>query len=317
MGKIVIVPELEARHLARIRDAAPGWELIAGKSAPGFMEHAKEAEIIGGWNRDVREAVLRPGTALKWVQNWSAGVDSLPLDRFKELGIALTSASGVHPYPISETIFAMILGFARQIHVAVRHQTVRRWGQYGAMAEIHGRTIGILGAGAIGVETAKVAKAFGMRVIGVRRSGEPAEWIDEMYGMDGLNELLGRSDYIVNCLPHTPETFHLIGEEQFAAMKDGAFYVNIGRGKTTDSDALLAALRSGKLAGAGLDVFEQEPLPAEHPFWAMENIILTPHNAGSTTAYSDRVIDIFADNLKAYLQHGAPAVNVVQIDIGY
>jgi phosphoglycerate dehydrogenase-like enzyme len=317
LGKIVAVHSLESRHISLIQEAAPGWTIIDGSDRLAAQEHLHDAEIILGWNKLVDELAVSDTSKLKWLQNWGAGVDRLPLERFQQLGITLTSASGVHPYPISETIFAMLLGFTRHLHIAIRNQSGGKWVNSGMMDEAHGRTIGILGVGAIGSETARLAKAFNMKVVGLRRSGRPEEWVDTMYDNAGLNEMLSNCDYVVNCLPYTHETEHLMGEEQFAAMKTTAFYINIGRGKTTDTGALVEALQSRGIAGAGLDVFETEPLPADHPLWRMDNVIMTPHNAGSTLFYTERVIEIFVHNLKKFVHGYAPDVSVVDLGSEY
>ncbi|MFC4104012.1 D-2-hydroxyacid dehydrogenase [Paenibacillus xanthanilyticus] len=320
MGKIVVVNPIKEKHVRQIREQAPGWEVVASEERfeqAKLRAHLDGAEIVVGWNRTVEEAVSDPASRIRWIQHWGAGVEHLPLALLKERGIRLTNATGVHAAPISETILGLMLAFARDLHKAIRSQTVRSWGSYGELGEIHGKTIGILGVGAIGEETARIAKAFQMHVLGVRRSGLPAAGVDRMYGMDGLHEVLRESDFVVNCLPHTAETDHLLDRAAFAVMKPTAYYINIGRGKTTDTAALMEALTAGKLAGAGLDVFEEEPLPADHPLWGMDNVIVTPHNAGSTYRYTDRLIDIFAANLAQYAQGLDPAINEVELSLGY
>jgi len=314
---MIIMTPLNENQLRRVQSAAPGWRILNGKDRSVWLGHLPEAEIVGGWNKEAATACLAGHSSLRWVHNWGAGVDSLPLEAFRSRGILVTNSSGVHPYPISETIFALMLAFTRKIQVYVRNQAERKWHHANLGQELHGRTLGILGVGAIGRETARVAKAFGMKVLGLRRSGEPMPEVDRMYDYRGLNEVLRESDYVVNILPLTPETRHWIGEEQFRAMKPSAFYVNVGRGQTTDTDALMRALTEGRIAGAGLDVFEQEPLPPEHPLWGLDNVIITPHTAGSTIHYNDRVLDIFLPNLEAYLA-GKPLVsNVVDLELGY
>jgi phosphoglycerate dehydrogenase-like enzyme len=232
-------------------------------------------------------------------------------------GIVLTNASGVHAFPISETILAMMLAFARKLHLSIRHQEQRAWKSVGPLGEIHGQTMGVIGVGAIGEETARLGKAFGMKVLGVRRSGAPSPHVDRMYGQDGLDEVLQQSDYVIVTLPLTPETRHLIGQREFMRMKASAYFINIGRGGTVHTEALLDALREGRIAGAGLDVFEQEPLPAASPLWEQENVIITPHNSGATVYYDDRAADIFLANLKAYLHNGRPSINVVDFNKNY
>lgn len=317
MSKIVCVHSLSPQHAELIRGTAPGWELIAGKERELWLPHLKEAEIVLGWNAAAEEECLKPGATLRWVQNFGAGVDRMPLDALAAKGVIVTNASGVHAYPISETIFAMMLGWTRKIHESVRYQSERRWQSVGSLGEIHGKTIGIVGVGAIGEETARLARAFGMKVLGVRRSGEPSPHVDRMYDLSGLDELLSESDYVVVTLPLTPETKHLFDRARFRSVKQGAFFINIGRGGTTDTEALIEALQNGVIAGAGLDVFEQEPLPPDSRLWGMDNVIITPHNSGSTVYYNERIVDIFVHNLKDYLQGREPSRNRIDLEKRY
>lgn len=300
--KMVILQPLPDEAVERIRRAAPGWDVIDAARRSDWPERLPEAEIVCGWKPEAAEACLGAGSRLRWLQAWGAGVDKLPLDRLSRAGVAVTTASGVHPNPMSETAFAMMLAFSRGLHAAVRNQMRGAWQAAGSLGEIHGKTLGIVGVGAIGLEIARLGKAFGMRVLGMRRSGEPAAVVDRMYDRSGLDELLPACDYVVAVMPLTEETRHMFGREQFASMKRTAYFINVSRGATTDTEALVEALREGVIAGAGLDVFEQEPLPADHPLWSMDNVIVTPHTGGVTDRYQERALDIFLDNLSAYLQ---------------
>ncbi|MEF3305832.1 D-2-hydroxyacid dehydrogenase [Paenibacillus sp. GYB003] len=314
---MLVLHELEPHLLEAVRGAAPGFEVLTAAEGAVEDRHYAEAEIICGWNAKAKQLAMQPGTALRWIQTWGAGIERLPLAAIKERGIWLTNASGVHPKPISESVFAMVLAFTRKLHVAIRNQQERVWEPARGLGEAHGKTMTILGVGEIGKEVAKIAKAFGMRVLGVRKSGAPAECVDRMATFGEMAAMLAESDYVVNCLPLTDETRHIVGKEAFAAMKRSAFYVNIGRGGTTDTDALVDALREGRIAGAGLDVFEQEPLPADHPLWAMDNVIMTPHHTGITTEYDRRVADIIVANLAAYREGREPPVNRIPADRMY
>jgi len=230
----------------------------------------------------------------------------------------ITSASGVHAYPISETIFALMLGLTRKIHTYVRNQVKKNWHHAQLGLEMHGKTVGIIGVGAIGKETAKLAKAFGMKVIGVRFSGKPEEYVDEMFTSSQLNDILPKCDYVVVTLPSTKETYHMFGKKQFSLMKPSAYFINIGRGDTVVEQELIDALREQKIAGAGLDVFEKEPLSENSPLWEFDNVIITPHTSGSTENYDKRVIeDIFLPNLKHYIEENKPTINVVDYHRGY
>jgi phosphoglycerate dehydrogenase-like enzyme len=317
MPKMVCVHTLEEEQVEKIRQMAPDWEIVHSKDKELLLTHLKDAEIVMDWNDTARAECLQPGTKLRWVQNWGAGVDQFPLDALAARGIFLTTASGVHAFPISEVIFTMMLAFTRKLHLSIRHQLEAAWQSTAPHGEIHGKTIGVIGVGAIGEETARLAKAFGMKVLGVRRSGEPAEYVDQMYDNSGLDTVLAESDFLVVTLPLTKETKHMFSKPQFDRMKPTAMFINIGRGGTTDTEALVQALKDGTIAGAGLDVFEQEPLPATSPLWGMDNVIMTPHNSGSTDRYGERVVDIFLHNLKEYLQGREPSLNRVDYNKQY
>lgn len=317
MPKIVCVHSLSPQQAELIRQTASGFEFVHGKEKELWLPHLKDAEIVVGWNAAIREECLKPDSRLRWLQNWNAGVDNMPFAELAKREIIVTNASGVHPYPISETIFAMMLGLTRKVHLSIRNQMQNKWQNTGSLGEIHGKTMGLVGVGAIGEETARLAKAFGMKVLGVRRSGQPSPYVDRMYDQSRLEELLQQSDYVVVTLPLTKETEHMFGSRQFQCMKPTAYFINIGRGGTTDTAALVEALREGVIRGAGLDVFEQEPLPASSPLWEMEQVIITPHNAGSTENYTERVIEIFLRNLQDYVQGSEPSWNRVDLNKQY
>ncbi|MFC4802772.1 D-2-hydroxyacid dehydrogenase [Neobacillus sp. GCM10023253] len=316
--KIVITHNLEQNLFDQIKMVVPDWELIASKEKNIWQEHAKDAEIIAGWKKGLDEYCLAPDSKLKWLQSWSAGVNTLPLEKLEAHNILLTGASGVHAYPISETIFALMLGLTRKIHTYVQNQQAKTWHHANMKLEIHGKTIGIIGVGTIGKETAKIAKAFGMKVLGVRHSGQPAEFVDEMYTTDQLDALLPQCDYVVVTLPLTKETRRMFGAEQFKLMKPEAFFINIGRGEIVVEEEIVKALQEGEIAGAGLDVFEKEPLSQDSPLWELENVIITPHTSGSTEHYNDRVVEnILIPNLKSYLSGEDPSINLVDYAKGY
>lgn len=318
MPTIVFVHDLKPHHVSAIQSIAPDWKLVFGRDKSLWENELVHAEIVGGWNRHVQEAFLEsPNWELKWLQNWGAGVDVLPLAKFLERGVLVTNASGVHANPISETVVAFMLGLTRKIDTYVRNQSKHVWHHSGLNMEMHGKTVGILGVGAIGEEVARLCKAFGMNVLGVRKSKSPSPVVDEMYSMGELSDVFSKSDYVVNTLPLTDETRRLMGKPEFQAMKKTAFYINIGRGATTDESAMIEALSTGEIAGAGLDVFEVEPLPEQSPLWDMENVIVTPHTSGSTEFYDDRVIDIFTENLRSYVQGEGLVQNVVDLKLQY
>ena len=316
MKKMIVMRETPA-GMEEMRAAAPDWEIVFCENEEAAAPHLMDAEIIATWSGAQVKKALSGGN-LKWVQFFAAGVDSLPLAEMKGKGVYLTNASGVHGVPISETMFAMILAFARGIGTALSDQKKHVWNQGGhALTEIHEKTLGILGVGAIGVEAARIGKAFGMRVLGLRRGGKPAENVDEMFAPERAEEMLERCDYVMNVLPWTKETENFMNAARFARMKKTACYVSAGRGATTDQEALVDALQTGKIACAGLDVTVPEPLPADSPLWDMDNVILTPHMAGLTDRYFERAAGILLENLKSYIDTGAPIKNLVNYDLQY
>jgi phosphoglycerate dehydrogenase-like enzyme len=316
--KLIITQDLDTSYNEILKEILPEWDIYIGKDPTLWAEHLKDAEIIAGWKKEVGQHCLQSPSQLKWLQVWSAGVNSYPLNELETRNISVTSANGVHAYPISETIFGLMLALTRKIHTYVKNQQSKTWHHAHMNQEIHEKTVGIIGVGSIGKETAKIAKAFGMKVIGIRHSGQPEQYVDEMYKQTQLNDILPLCDYVVITLPLTKETHRLFGAEQFKLMKSSAFLINIGRGEIVDESALINALSDKEIAGAGLDVFEKEPLSQDSPLWDLENVIITPHTSGSTQYYNQRVMDdIFIPNLKEYLKGKQPSINLVDFDKGY
>jgi D-2-hydroxyacid dehydrogenase (NADP+) len=255
---------------------------------------------------------------LRWYQQWGAGTDWLMRHpEIASLDFTLTNASGVHSIPISEHILALMLAFARRLPEAVRAQSQREWARGMGAFELADKKLLLIGVGAIGKRTAQIAAALGMHVTGMRRNPSKAlPGIDQVVGPDQLLEILPEADFVVLTMPLTEETRHMFDAKAFEAMKSSAYIFNIGRGGTIDESALIEALRTGKIAGAGLDVFDTEPLPQYSPLWQMENVIITAHYSGETPHYDDRALEIFIDNLERY-SNNQSLRNVVDKDAGY
>jgi phosphoglycerate dehydrogenase-like enzyme len=267
-----------------------------------------------------RDLLLRAHN-LRWYQQWAAGANwLLRYPEAAEMDFVLTNASGVHAIPISEHIFALLLALGRGIGRSVRaqmHAEWMAWEEKSDVFELADKTMVLIGVGAIGERTAQVAAAFGMRVLGVRRNPERgAAGAEAMFGPDRLLDVLPEADFVVITAPLTDETRGMIGERELRAMRPTAYIVNIGRGGIVDEDALICALQEGRIAGAGLDVFETEPLPEDSPLWKMENVVITAHYAGATPHYDERAMAIFLDNLRRY-KAGEPLRNVVDKKLGY
>jgi phosphoglycerate dehydrogenase-like enzyme len=282
----------------------------------------------------VPETVVDLAPDLKWVQLHSAGADHVLDSALMDSDITLTTSSGIHATPIAEYVFASILAHRWRVPHWTRCQREGEWpsGRWELYArpELRGGTLGILGYGSIGREVGRLARAFGMRVLALRRSPGRAERgytppntgdregviPERIYRPDSLHDMLAECDYVVIALPLTPDTEHMIGEAELQAMKPDAYLVNIARGGIVDESALIQALREGWIAGAGLDVFEQEPLPADSPLWGLENVLMSPHVAGFTPRYDERAATLFAENLGRYLA-GQPLLNLVEKSKGY
>jgi phosphoglycerate dehydrogenase-like enzyme len=301
------------RWLRGERDDNPEFDRLVEQQ---IAECLKPAEVIIGWPR-LPQAALDAAVSLRWLQTASAGIDRADPEVFKH--ITMTNASGVAAVAMAEYVIGMILMFAKGFPHLMRRQQAREWDRTFEGREVWGSTCGIVGMGAIGGETARRAKALGMRVLATRRSVSertPDELADELLPSSDLPYLLGESDYVVVAAPLTPETRHLIGADELRQMKRTAVLINVGRGPIIDEEALIAALRDGTIAGAGLDVTYKEPLPEESPLWGMDNVVITPHISADTPIYADRTADIVCDNLRRYLA-GEPLRNIVDLVRGY
>lgn len=245
---------------------------------------------------------LPDGAAPDWVQTLNSGVDSYDLDGLAARGTAVTNAAGVAANPIAEQVLGYMLTFERRIHTGIRQQEREgTWRKYSA-GELRGKTLGVVGVGAIGTRVAELAAGFDMEVIGTKRTPETApDVVDEAHPPSGLPELLVRSDYVVLACPLVEATRGLIGREELMAMGSDAVLVNVARGEVVDEAALETALQQGRIRGAALDVFEEEPLPADSPLWDLPNVVVTPHMAGSTPKYADRIGALFAENYERYV----------------
>jgi D-2-hydroxyacid dehydrogenase (NADP+) len=265
-----------------------------------------EADVLvvsGLWRNEFLERAGR----LRFIQSISAGTDQYASDLLRATGVLLASAQGANERAVAEHAVALILALTRQIGQARDNQAARTW--RGMIAhrtrredELGGKTLLIVGLGRIGSRLAALARAFDMRVIGVKRdtSVTPDE-VDAVIAPDRLLEVLPDADFVALTCPLTPETTGLIGTPQFAAMKRSAYLINVARGRVVDEAAMLAALQDGRIAGAGLDCFHDEPLPASSPLWRFDNVIVTPHTAGETRRYEANIVDLLLDNLDRLL----------------
>ncbi|WP_372618217.1 D-2-hydroxyacid dehydrogenase [Falsiroseomonas sp.] len=286
------------------RYAARGGTLpvIEARSLEELEARIGEADVLlvsGFW----RNHLAKPGGRLKFIQSISAGVDQYDPAALRAAGIRLASAQGANANAVSEHAIALILALARRIPEGRDNQAKRHWrGMIGDLTrredELGGKTLVVVGIGRIGGRLARLAKAFGMHVVGLRRDpARGAEGADEIHGMEALHAQLARADIVALTCALTEETRGMMDAAAFAAMKPGAMLVNVARGKVCDEAALIAALQSGRIGEAALDVTAEEPLPADSPLWSMPNVLITPHTGGETRRYEDNVLDLMEENL--------------------
>lgn len=319
------------RLLEQLRAVDERLEVIQDRQAG---PHASRVEVVYTW-RTLPQPEEAP--RLRWIQLHTAGADHL-LDTpwLRRQGVRVTTASGIHAGPMAEYVLASLLAWQRRVPRMVRDQDRARWpsGRWGlyALPELRGATLGIVGYGSIGRQVAHLARAQGMRVLALKRSperpaeegyrppdvpGDPEGAIPErFYGPAERLSMLGECDFVVVCLPLNRETRHFIGAPELRSLPDHAYLVNVARGGVLDEAALVRALDQGWIAGAGLDVYESEPLPRESPLWRREDVILSPHVAGFSLRYDERAVKLFAANLRRYLD-GEPLYNEVRGELAY
>jgi len=249
----------------------------------------------------ISDGLIKRAKNLQWIQSIASGVDAI-VD-LPSLGkdVLLTSTRGIHRPQMSEMAILLMLSLSRNFPKIIRNQDKGIWERWPAKL-LYQKKVGILGLGAIGEEIARKCKTFGMTVFGIDIVQRKVDAVDYSYGPEDLLKVVQEVDYLVIVLPSTPQTHKMVGENVLSSMKPTAFLINIGRGNVIDETALIHALESGKIAGAALDVFSQEPLPKEHPFWKTKNLILTPHIGGTSTIYVDQVLSIFEENLRRFLR---------------
>lgn len=299
----------------RLAAEFPGLEVIDGRQPADLERHLPRAAIVYG---TPPAAQVPRATNLKWIQLNSAGVPLELCAVLKGREVVVTNLTGLYGPTIAEHALGLILMLARNLHAAVRQQVEGKWQRdlRNTMFDLHGRTIAVVGLGNIGQNLARLCRGMGMRVIGCRRRPGPTPHVDQLYKVEDLGAMLGEADVVAVAAPLTWRSDGLLGPVEFAALKSGAVFVNVSRGRVAEEEALLAALREGRIAGAGLDAFAVEPLPPGHPFWTMPQVIVSPHYSGDTVNLSALPGERFLTNLRAFLD-GRPLEKVVDVAEGY
>ena len=314
---VVAVVGAEDRELAGLEAGDALARVIRIDDPADLPTSLGEADAVFAWSSGRRSLLdaVPDAPRLRWIQSSSAGVEDLADPVLAERGIVLTNAGGVFDVGLAESVLGFLLVFSARILESAR----RAPGEWVSdpVRVLRGTVALVVGAGSIGTETGRLLRSVGLRVRGVARTARPTDDLFEsIVGPDGLQAELAIADHVVNVLPITPATRRMFGSSEFAAMKPAAVFVNIGRGATVDEPALIHALERRVIAGAALDVFEEEPLPAENPLWRMPNVLVSPHRAGDHEGWEGDVVALFIDNLRRFVS-GEPLRNVVDVGIGY
>jgi phosphoglycerate dehydrogenase-like enzyme len=316
---LLVIGDPAANYLKPLAALPDETQVVVSRDRDRLKESAAAADVI--LNADFQDPTLLTGTfphatRVRWIHSLMAGVDKVLSPEIVASDVPMTNGRGLYGRSLAEWTIGAMAYFAFDFRRLLRQQAVGRWESFDHPT-LFGRTLGIVGYGAIGRAIAERARPFGIRVVTSRRTaGDADPMVDKAYAPPQLNEMLAECDYVAVTAPLTAETRGLIGAVQIAAMKPTAVLINVGRGAVIDEDALLAALESGKLRGAALDVFTTEPLPSGHAFYRMENVLLSPHTADRNPESRTRAVDFFLKNFERF-RIGEPLENIVDKHAGY
>lgn len=276
-----------------------------------------EAEVLVTFGEDLDAGDIETAAHLKWIMVASAGIEKMPHAAIADRGIIVSNVKGIHKTPMSESVLAHLLALKRSLPFIYENQHKKEWNRKTGATELLGSTALILGPGAIGSEIGRLLQAFGVHTIGCNRSGAEAEFMDDMVSFDRITDALPNADTVISVLPSTPETKHLLKSEHFKAMKNEAIFMNFGRGDLVEDAVLIGALENAEIGTAVLDVFNTEPLPADHPYWEMDNVIISPHASSHSGKYVDRALEVFIPNLHKWVNEESEPTNLVSLEKGY
>ncbi len=304
-----------------LRSELAGADLRVAADAATAEPHWPEIEVLFTWNRGFGPDQFGAAPRLRWIHSLSAGIDGLLFPELMASQVLLTSTKGVHAKTMAHHALALILALARGLDIFGRYQTSARWMGHAEdlpLQDLDEKTLAVVGLGTVGREVASLARTFGMTILASRRHLELGSdpLVDRLFGANELLEMLSLADVVVLSCALTKETAGLFDAEAFAAMRPGAYLINLARGGVVQEDALVRALSEGQLAGVGLDVFSEEPLPASHPLWHLDRVIITPHVAVDSQGLRERAIALARENFRRF-RAGEPLLNVVRKDWGY
>jgi phosphoglycerate dehydrogenase-like enzyme len=318
---ILVIGRLRTKLLDRLTESTSDAHVVVGGEPEAFAAVADEATVVLSWGatRDQLRQIVHMCPNLRWIHVMSAGLDTVLSAELEESPAVLTNGRGVFSLSLGEWAIGAILYFAKDFRRLIRSQAEGRWDPFDVV-EISGQTVGIVGYGDIGRAVAARAGALGMRVLGLNRRGplpdHPDVLAQEIFAPRDRIRMIEQCDYLVVTAPLTPHTRGLIGEVELAAMKPDSVVINIGRGPVIQEEALLRALSEKRIKGAALDVFDTEPLPDGHPFYSLENVLLSPHSADHTTVWLTNAMEFFLENLQRF-RKGESLVNVIEKGRGY
>ena len=298
--KILVLDGHAEIYRDRLQPEFPTTEWVLAHGLSELPKDVSDIDVLISFAIELTDEFYQRATRLKWIQCLATGVDQVLRCPSLRPETILTSGRGVHGAPMRETVVYLMMAVSRDVKSLVEEQKAHVWNRrfYNLFT---GKTAAVVGVGVVGTAIAQLLKAFGMHVIGVSRTPRTVEGFDEMMPTDRLREAAGRADFLINVLPANADNALLFDRAVFAAMKPSAYYISAGRGQTVDEPALIAALRERRIAGAGLDVFQTEPLPADSPFWELPNVFITPHLGGYTIEYEDLIMPLITDNMRLFL----------------
>ena len=310
-----ITVALDQAHVDRVQQAFPDLTIRVEQDLERAPQVMKDVDAFVGRARHV--SLMSDADRLRWVQTLTAGADAIPVEEVTRRGIVLTNGSGIHAPNLAEHILCFMLAFARGFPALLRRQLNHEWNQDLRQFELEGQTLCVVGLGDIGLKLGGKASALGMRVTGVRRRDLPAPaYIERSVVFGDMNPLLAEAEHVAITLPLTEQTRGMFDARRMSLLKPGSFLYNVGRGEIVDQDAMIELLKSGHIAGAGLDVTLPEPLPPDSPLWDMENVMITAHTGGRSPKRMDRFVDLLIDNIQRY-RTDEPLRNVVDLEAGY
>lgn len=301
----------------KLKERLPNIEFVFTSGVDEIADQdKKDLDILFGVGK-LTEDFLEECPNLKWIAWYATGVEKLPLDYLQRRNIILTNNKGAHEVQMSEFIIGYILADYKNMRTSFKNQINRHYNSRLTGKNLKGQSIMFLGTGSIAQRTAQLAKAFGLRIIGVNTTGKQVDNFDETYNIEEFEQVIGYADIVINTLPQTTKTTHLLSKRHFELMKDTALFINVGRGSVVKNEVIIEVLQNKIIRHAYLDVFENEPLSQDSKFYDIDNISITAHISGNNTEYSDEVTDIFIDNLKSFLNKDGTIENEVDISKGY